>query len=83
MADDIPGAVVKILELVGSSDRSFSDAARNAVSVAARSVRNIKGVEVLGTTAEVVDGAITVYKAHCKIAFVVEAGAAAEAGEGG
>jgi flavin-binding protein dodecin len=81
MANDIPGAIVKVVELVGSSSTSFSDAVRNAVSTAAQTIRNIKGVEVLATTAEVDGAAITTYKAQCKIAFIVESGAVSTAGE--
>ncbi len=73
MAKDVPGGVVKILELVGSSEQSFSDAVRNAVSEAARTVRNIQGVEVLGSNADVGDdGQLSIYKVHCKIAFLIE-----------
>jgi flavin-binding protein dodecin len=75
MTDDQPGAVVKVIELVGSSPNSFSDAVRNAVRVASRTIRNIRGVEVISTTAEVGEnGDLTNYKVNCKIAFVVEAG---------
>ena len=68
-----PGGVVKILELVGSSTQSFSDAVRNAVKTASETVRGIQGVEVVGSNAEVGDnGELSVYKVHCKIAFLIE-----------
>lgn len=71
--------VVKIVELVGSSDRSFSDAVRNAVRIASRSIRNIQGVDVLGSSASVGDdGEITLYKVDCKVAFLVEGGVEGE-----
>jgi dodecin len=74
---DVPNGVVKIVELVGSSPDSFSDAVRNAVKVASETIRNIKGVDVLNSTAEVDgNGNIRTYKVHCKIAFMVESGAA-------
>lgn len=67
------GGVVKIVELVGSSDSSFSDAVRNAVKTAARSLRNIQGVDVIGSSAAVgSDGELTLYKVNCKVAFLVE-----------
>ena len=72
---DVPGGVVKVIELVGSSPQSFSEAVRNAVRVAAQSIRNIQGVEVLGSNADVDEqGNLTLYKVNCKIAFLVEAG---------
>src|SRR5688500_4516818 len=72
--NDVPGGVVKIVELVGSSPESFSDAVRNAVKTATRSIRNIRGVDVISSTAECdADGNLSLYKVHCKIAFLVEA----------
>ncbi len=69
----VPGGVVRVIELVGSSPSSFSDAVRNAVRVASQSVPNIRGVEVLSSNADV-DGSgnLTLYKVQCKIAFLVE-----------
>ncbi|HEX2068828.1 MAG TPA: dodecin family protein [Actinomycetota bacterium] len=70
---DVPGGVVKVIELVGSSPNSFSDAVRNAVKVASQSIRNIRGVEVVTSNADVGDnGELTNYKVNCKIAFLVE-----------
>jgi flavin-binding protein dodecin len=70
---DVPGGVVKVIELVGSSPNSFSDAVRNAVKVASQSIRNIRGVEVITSNADVGDnGELTIYKVNCKIAFLVE-----------
>lgn len=73
MPEDVPGGVVKVIELVGSSPTSFSDAVRNAVQTAAETIRNIRGVDVLSSTAEVgPDGELTLYKVQCKLAFLVE-----------
>ncbi len=75
MAEDVAGAVVKVIELVGSSNSSFSDAVRNAVKTASQTIRNIRGVDVLSSNAEVDEtGELTVYKVNCKIAFLVESG---------
>lgn len=70
---EVPGAVVKVTELVGSSSESFSDAVRRAVKGASKSIRGITGVEVLSSQATVGDdGELSLYKVNCKIAFVVE-----------
>ena len=75
MPDDVVGGVVKVIELVGSSPNSFSDAVRNAVKTASRTIRNIRGVDVLSSSAEVGDaGQLTSYRVNCKIAFVIESG---------
>lgn len=64
--------VIKVVELVGTSPTSWEDAARNAVAEAAKTVRNISGLDVVNQTARVKDGNITEYRANVKIAFVVE-----------
>lgn len=65
--------VIIIREMVGSSPRSWSDAARQAVATAARTVRNIRNVEVVKSTADVRDGEIVEYRVELKIAFEYEA----------
>jgi flavin-binding protein dodecin len=73
MANEVQGGVVKVVELVGSSPTSFSDAVRNAVSIASQTIRNITGVDVLSSNASVENGEITLYKVQVKIAFLVDA----------
>ncbi len=77
-----PGGVVKVIELVGSSPNSFSDAVRNAVKTASQTIRNIQGVEVVSSNATVENGEITNYKVNVKIAFLIERSRADMAGEG-
>ena len=64
-------SVVKIVELVGSSDKSWQDAVDNAIGRASKTIRNIRGVDVLGWTGKVQDGKIVEYRANVKISFVV------------
>ena len=65
-------AVVKIVELIGSSPNSWEEAAGNAVKAAAKTVRNIKGVHVKRCTAKVENNKIVEYRTVVKIAFIVE-----------
>ena len=64
-------SVVKIIELVGHSDKSWQDAIDNAIERASKTIRNIRGVDVLGWTGKVQDGKIVEYRANVKISFVV------------
>ena len=64
--------VVKIIELIGSSPKGWSEAAQNAVTEAARTVNNIKSIHVKRCTANVADNKIVEYRAVVKIAFVVK-----------
>ena len=63
-------AVVKIVELVGSSKESTDDAARQALNSARASLRNIRAVDIVSTglRGENLDE----YRAHVRVAFLVE-----------
>ena len=64
--------VAKVIELVGSSEKGWSEAADVAVRTAAQSIKNIAGLELVSMTAQVGDGGIINYRATVKIAFGVE-----------
>ena len=64
--------VIIIREMVGTSPRSWSDAARQAVATASKTVRNIQTVEVVKSTAVVADGEIVEYHVELKIGFEYE-----------
>lgn len=63
-------AVVKIIELVGSSKESTDDAARQALKSAQGSLRNIRAVDIVSTglRGENLDE----YRAHVRVAFLIE-----------
>lgn len=63
--------VAKVIEVVGSSDQGWAQAADAAVRVAGKSIDNITGVQVESMTAQVKDGKISAYKTTVKIAFGV------------
>ncbi len=67
-----PPAVVRVIELVGVSAKSWSDAAQQAVTRASQTIRHITGVEVLKSSAVVTDGKIFEYHVNIKVAFIVE-----------
>jgi flavin-binding protein dodecin len=66
--------VAKVIQLIGSSDKSFSDAVRQAVTRASQTVRGITGVDVVSSQASVSDGEITEYRVTVNIAFGLEGG---------
>ncbi len=61
-----------VREVVGTSPVSWSDAARQAVATAARTVRNIREIEVVKSSAVVVDGAVSEYRVLLKVIFEYE-----------
>jgi flavin-binding protein dodecin len=64
--------VIIVREMVGTSPKSWSDAARQAVATASRTVRNIKTVEVVSSSANVEEGEIVEYRVDLKIGFEYE-----------
>ena len=64
--------VIIIREMVGTSPKSWSDAARQAVVTASKTVRNIVQLEVVKSSAEVRDGEIIEYRVEVKIGFEYE-----------
>jgi hypothetical protein len=67
-------AVVKIVELVGSSPKGWEDAVRDAVKEAAKTIRHINSVHLERCTAKVKGNKIVEYRALVRIAFTVERG---------
>jgi flavin-binding protein dodecin len=63
--------VIKVIELIGTSPKSWSDAAQNAVTEAAMTIKNIKAVHVKRCTAKIKNNKIVEYNADVKIVFVV------------
>jgi dodecin len=63
-------AVVKIIELVGSSKTSTDDAAKQALTQAQSSLRNIRAIDIVSTgiRGENLDE----YRAHVRVAFLIE-----------
>jgi flavin-binding protein dodecin len=64
--------VIIIREMVGTSPKSWSDAARQAVATASRTVRNIKTIEVVKSSAVVEGGELTEYQVDLKFGFEYE-----------
>jgi dodecin len=66
-------AVLNTIELEGVSEVSWKDAAQEALREAARTLRNIRRMDVLGTSATVGDqGDVVEYRAQVRLTFEVE-----------
>jgi dodecin len=64
--------IVKVIEVIASSEKGIDDAVRNAVAEASKTVRNIDSVYVQDIKAHVKDGKITTFGCVCKISFRLE-----------
>jgi hypothetical protein len=64
--------VYKVIEIVGSSEKSIDDAITTAVAEANKTVRNMDWFEVVQTRGHITDGKIGHYQVTLKIGFKLE-----------
>lgn len=65
-------AIVKVLEVIAKSEKSFDDAVANAVKEVSKTIKNIDSVWVKDFKCHVDDGKITTYGVVCKVSFRVD-----------
>jgi flavin-binding protein dodecin len=65
-------SVYKVVELVGTSEKSWEQAARNAVEEAAKTLKNLRVAEVKELDMKVEDGKVTSYRAKVTLSFKYE-----------
>jgi dodecin len=63
---------LKVIEVLSQSDKSWEDAAQNAVNDAAKNVRGIKSIYIKEFEATVENNKITQFRINAKISFMVE-----------
>lgn len=59
----------KLIELVGVSEKSFADAAQNAVEEASRTVRGLGWFEVTEMRGKIADGRVAEFQTKVKVGF--------------
>jgi dodecin len=64
--------VVKVIELMSESSKSWEDAAQNAIREASRTLRNIRSLYVKEMTAAVENGRVTSYRLNTKVTLELE-----------
>jgi flavin-binding protein dodecin len=65
-------SVYKIVELVGTSDKSWEQAAKAAVETAAQTLRDLRIAEVVTLDMQIEDGKVRLYRAKVKLSFKFE-----------
>jgi flavin-binding protein dodecin len=68
----MPNSVYKMIDIVGSSETSWEDAARRAVEAAGESIHNLRVAEVKKLDLKVENGKIVAYRARLDLSFKVE-----------
>ena len=64
--------VYKILELVGSSEKSIEDAIQNAITRASKTIRDMKWFEVVQTRGHIEKGVVGHYQVTLRVGFTLE-----------
>lgn len=64
--------IYKIIDIVGTSEKSFADAAKNAIDEASMTVRKIRRAEVTKMDVKVEDDKLVLYRVELKISFEIE-----------
>ncbi len=64
--------ILKVVEILAQSEKSWEDAAQLAVQEAAKTVRNIKSIYIQEMEATVENDRITYYRVNVKISFAIE-----------
>ena len=65
-------SVYKFIELVGTSPKSWEEAAALAVETAAKSLRDLRIAEIVQLDIQVEDGKVCAYRAKVKLSFKYE-----------
>jgi flavin-binding protein dodecin len=64
--------LLKVIEVLAESEKSWEDAAQNAISRATGTIDNIKSIYIENFEAKVENGVITKYRINAKITFLLK-----------
>jgi hypothetical protein len=65
-------SVYKVIELVGTSEKSWEDAARAAIETAGKSLKGLRIAEVVKLDLRIEDGKVTQYRTRLNLSFKYE-----------
>lgn len=69
---DYADHIYRVIEIVGTSDKSISDAINNAITRAHKTLRNLRWFEVLRTSGHIDDGKVRHYQVTLSVGFTME-----------
>lgn len=65
----MPASVYKVIEIIGTSTKSWEDAAQTAVETASKSLKDLRIAEVVEMDMQIEDGKIIAYRTRLHISF--------------
>ena len=72
MAKRQTDAVYRVTEIIGTSTKSWEDAAKNAVETAAKTLRDLRVAEIEKLDLKMEDGKVVAYRARVSLSFKYE-----------
>ena len=72
MAKKGGAAVYRVVDVIGLSSTSWEDAARNAVKIASKSLRDLRIAEVIKMDVKVDNGKVTAFRTRLALSFKYE-----------
>lgn len=67
-------SVYKVIELVGTSETSWEEAAKRAIDAAGKSLKHLRIAEITKLDMKVEDGKVTAFRARVTLSFKYESG---------
>ena len=65
----MPASIYKIIELVGTSEKSWEDAAKNAVETAAKKLKDLRIAEVVKLDMTLENGKVALFRTRINVSF--------------
>jgi flavin-binding protein dodecin len=65
-------SIYRITEIIGTSQTSWEDAARNAVETASKTLRDLRVAEIVKLDMVIEDGKVIAYRARVNLSFKYE-----------
>jgi flavin-binding protein dodecin len=63
------GSIYKVIEIIGGSEKSWEDAAKKAVELAAKSLKEVRVAEVKELDMRIEEGKVVEYRAKLRVSF--------------
>jgi flavin-binding protein dodecin len=69
---NVESGVYRVTEIIGTSPASWEDAAKNAVEIAGKSLRDLRIAEISKLDVKIEDGKVVAYRARLSLSFKYE-----------
>ena len=70
----MPNSIYKVIDLIGTSDVSWEEAARHAVEEAGKTLKNLRIAEIVKLDMKIENGKVAAFRARVNVSFKYEPG---------